>query len=536
MPEKEIMNQMNDNENIGLKNIIVGYLHHWKLFLLVFMLSLIPAILYLVLYPKTFEVYASIQIQDDEEMGGGNFGVGEAAGLMRSMGISSVSTGVNVEDEIVTLSSVTLMKEMVEALGLQVEYKRPFSFHRLYENIPFVLTADAQTKENLYEELTFRVSAKKDKIQVKVKSRRMKTKKFTFDSLPAEITLPHGVFVLNYTRGKENLPYKSLDIRCRPIIGVAEDYSEDIHVEDFSKTSNIVELTCQDHEVKRGVDVLSTLINRYNDNANAYKKEEEMKMIAFFDHRIESVTNDLQQTELEIAKYKYTNSMTMVEQDVMLYVEQMKELQIRMIDLEAQAYIIRMMDEFVKDPENRYNLVPSMITQEGESSPIITYNELLLERARVMQTSRIDNPLVGALTEQVDMLRPSVFLAISNAQDGVQMTINTLKKKESEILAKMKSFPNQEKDYRNLVRQQEIFQGIYLVLLQKREESALNAGIDKNRAKMIDTPFVRTAPVGPRKLYALIGIMVLTLLIPVGYLFCWQQYKSLKQLYKETKN
>ena len=45
----------NNDEVIGLKGIIVRYLRHWKLFLIVFILSFIPAILYLVFYPRTYK-------------------------------------------------------------------------------------------------------------------------------------------------------------------------------------------------------------------------------------------------------------------------------------------------------------------------------------------------------------------------------------------------------------------------------------------------------------------------------------------------
>ena len=63
--------EVKDNETIGLKSIIVGYLLHWKLFAGVFLFSLLPAVLYLILYPRTYEIMARIQIQEDKDLGGG---------------------------------------------------------------------------------------------------------------------------------------------------------------------------------------------------------------------------------------------------------------------------------------------------------------------------------------------------------------------------------------------------------------------------------------------------------------------------------
>lgn len=525
-----------DNESIGLKAIIIKYLLHWKLFVGVFILTFIPAILYLVLYPRTYEMYSSIQIQEDKEMSGGSFGLGEASGLMKSMGLGSMSVGaVSIEDEMVTLSSMAILKKVVSDLGLQAEYRQPYSFHKLYENIPFVLKADKETDERLQEEVEFKVSVNKGKVRVKTKARSTGKSKFEFASLPATITLPQGVFTLDYTNGKENLPYNKVNITYRPALWVAEELADEVYIEDFSKTSSVIELSYQDHELKRGVNLLNSLIDNYNKTSLSYKKSEGIKMVDFLDLRIDSITGALLDIEKDIAVYKTAHKLTDIEHDVLLYTEQMKELQIRLIELEAQSHVIKMMDDFVKDPANKYNLVPSLITQESEKGPISTYNEVLVERARVIQNSNISNPLVATLTEQADQLRSSVFLSISNAQAGVQLAIANIKQKEKEIYAKMGSFPEQEKSYRDLVRQQEIYQGIYLILLQKREETALNAGVDRDKAKVVDPPFVRSTPVGPRKLFALIGMMIFTILIPVIYLFCKEQYQSLKQSYKDAK-
>ena len=126
--------EIKDNEVIGLKSIIVGYLLQWKLFLAVFIFSIIPAVLYLVFYPRTYEIKASIQIQEDKDLGGGSFGLGEAAGLMKSFGLGSVSGGaVNIEDEMMILTSNKLLREMILELGVNVDYCKPFSFLRMYE-------------------------------------------------------------------------------------------------------------------------------------------------------------------------------------------------------------------------------------------------------------------------------------------------------------------------------------------------------------------------------------------------------------------
>lgn len=530
--------EITDNETVGLKIILIKYLHHWRLFAVVFGISFIFAILYLVLYPTTYEIKATVQLQEDKDMGGASFGLGEAAGLMKSFGLGGgVGSVINMEDELATLKSVSLLKEMVQQLGVNISYTEPYSFYKIYEKTPVVLTLDSAKSETIDESIEFYVKKENNKIVVKTESKRTGKKVFSFNTLPATIDLANIPFILNYTEGGDTVSSFEFNITYTPARWIAEDLSDDLLIEELSKSSNIIELSCLDYEKYRGVDMLNTVIDLYDKQAVDYKKKEALKSIDFLNGRIDSVMTGLSETEQRISSYKQLHKLTAVEADVLFYAEQMKELQVKMIELEAQANVVSLMDKFVKNPDNKYNLVPMLLsaTGEKEGGPIATYNELLLERARVIQNSSINNPLVHTLSEQADKLRGSVFKTIENAQSGLQMTLADLKSKEDALFRKMGDYPAQEKDYVELKRQQEISQGIYLILLQKREELLLAVGQDKAKTRIIDSAYVKSKPVGPRKLFAAIGLILLTIIIPVIYLFSKEQISALWRLYKETK-
>ena len=145
-----------------------------------------------------------------------------------------------------------------------------------------------------------------------------------------------------------------------------------------------------------------------------------------------------------------------------------------------------------------------------------------------MQTSKNDNPLIGKVNKQVDQLRASVFLSIENAKKSSSLTLLDLRSKEKAILDKMESVPSVEKEYVDFKRQQEIYQAVYLILLQKREEIALSINNQRDRARIIDAAFVKQRPVAPRKLFAVLGILAFTLILPVGVLFIKEQFIALK--------
>lgn len=530
---------MKDNETIGLKTIIVRYALHWRLFLASFLFSFILAVLYLLCYPRTYEVMARIQIQDDKELGGGSFGLGEAAGMMKSFGLGGFSgESVNLEDELQTLTSNQLLREMVLALGIQVEYSEPFTFgYRLYEGSPVRMTTDSLTESRLDEEIEFVVSMESGRVDISAESGSFKKKKFSFSSLPASIELPMGTFVLDYTAGKADFTTGKLSVNYRPAGWVAEDLSDEFLIEETSKSSNTIELSCRDYEKKRGKDMLTTLISLYNKQADSYKKEGAHAALGFFDGRIRDLLGELADVERRISEYKHKNALMDIEHDVAFYVDQMKELQTQLIAREAQLNVIDMIDGFIKDPANRYNLVPVLLSaQNGETGGSLSnYNKVLLERSRVIQNSSLNNPLVGVLTEQADLLRDNVRKTVGNTRKGLQLSVADIKSKEKLIYDKMNAYPLVERQFVELKRQQEVNQGVYLVLLQKREEAALVLGQARDKAKVIDTAFVKSKPVGPRKLYAAIGLLLFTLIVPIFYLFFKGQIISLCELYRTMR-
>ena len=222
------------------------------------------AIAYLVLYPTTYEIMARIQLQEDKELGSGSLGLGEAAGLMKSFGLGSGNgSSIMMDDELAKLLSNDLLTRMVTDLGLHVSYKRPYSYnYEMYENVPVLLTPDSLTNEHLSSRITFRINIdKQGKVRVDAKSDNKKEELF-FDSLPADIDFEGNKFTLSY-KNVDMRPY-SQDVVVSPATWIAEDLAEELIIEEYSKSSNVIEFTYRDYETQRGMDMLNLLMNLYN--------------------------------------------------------------------------------------------------------------------------------------------------------------------------------------------------------------------------------------------------------------------------------
>lgn len=533
-------NQMNteNKEIIGLKTIVVGYSRHWKLFLGAFVFSLILGVLYLILIPKTYEIKARICLQEDKGLSGTGFDLGGNAGLMRSFGFGGGGLrGVSIDDEKTVLMSNMLLSRVVKNMRLQIDYMKPGTlFYKLYKNSPLTLSFDSITGDHIVDRIRFEVSYKKDNIRVGVESEAdEKESEFNYTSLPAEIKLDQGIFILDYTDGFNSENAQDMNIIVNPVSWVAEELAEDILIEEVSKSSNIIELAIDDYEQVRGVNLLNTLIELYNSQAEEKKEKDARKSLDYLDNRIQTAINDLHISELAIEEYKIQNKLTEIKFDAQFYVGQMQSLRAKIIELETQYSVIEMLDKYVKDPVNKYNLVPALLTSmDGEkgAGTINLYNEKLLERDRLLKTSTEASPLISNVNEQVNKLRLSVVQTIFNASTSLQSTIDELKDKENKLYNKMGEIPTVEREYIDYKRQQSILQNVYLVLIQKREEQALLLGNMTKKAFMVDPAFIKEKPVAPRKLYALIGIFLLTLLLPVIFLSFKSIFYALKDEYQ----
>ena len=513
--------QYSDDENVGLRSLIVSYLVHWKLILGIGIFACLLGIAYLVFFPKTYETAARIQIQNDDEAGSAaSLGLGNSIGALSSFGLGSRGTGVNIDDEIVSLLSNELMSEMVVSLGLHVQYYHPYTFkYKLYGQEQLKVSCDSDMLKRLDHNVEFEMDHMEDgSIEVEVECESLDfDEEFIYKSLPAQVKVEDYTFVIDYApnytvRGESFQLIASFNSPS----WVAEDLAEEFEVEEYSKTSCVIEMLCQDYEKQRSKDMFNTLIACYNRKVSKYKSVLSEASLVFINKRLDKATIDLAEIELRIEEYKNINKISRADVNIHLYTESMKELQTKLIDIEAQKHLIDMMDSFVRNPSNRYKLVPSLMNSpEGEARPLIQYNDALLRREKILKSTSSENPLAKNVTMQVDRLRESVFLMIENSKKSIEATRKDLKAMENKTLAKMESVPKQDRTYTELMRQRGIAQGMYNILLHNREDIALALGLQKEKARIIDSAYVKSKPLQPRKLYAAIGVVFFTLFFSI---------------------
>ena len=520
--------QIKDNETVDLRGLFISYLAHWKLIMSCGLFSLVVAVAYLLLYPKTFEVEAQIIFQDDSDfMSSSNNSGGDASSFMSSFGLGGANaSGVVFDDEFKTLSSNQLVREMVRELGIFVDYMEPFTFgYRMYGEEPLKVSCDSLTAVNLERTIKMEIEHKGNgevhiDTDVKYSFFNHHKQSFVLRSLPGIIEVEGSVLHINYAKGKENVRNTDFElyVDVNPLSGVAERLIDDFKLEDYSNSSNVLQMNCTDYEPRRAKDMFSVLIACYNKQAETYKHKLANSSLVFIGERIKYAYDELSRMETKIEQYKEEREVTQVSYDIPQYAE----VQSKMIELKESMYLVDMMDSFVHDSANQYKLVPMLYTPSttdvNGSTALSAYNDILLSRERVIKNSSENNPLVGTLSAQADHMRENVFTMIENTKLSLEKTYMELKQKEARLLSKMGEFPEQERVFMNLDRERDVYLRVYLMLLNKREDVLLAMNQGKERAKVIDAPYVKSAVVAPRKLYAAIGVIVFTIFLSMGWL------------------
>ena len=512
---KEFLGEEKKASGLNFQKVFSHLVLNWHWYLLSVFICLCGAFLYQRYARPTYQVSARMLVKDEDKKTASS--VKQMLPNMEDFGIMNNSNGFDNEVEI--LQSPVTVHDAVKRLKLYVEYRTDGSISKklIYPNQPLNVdlspvaldSMDYYMLEGVYS-IQMAITKKEDRYQTHISllknGKLFIERNETIDSLGTSINTEYGTisFMSNpkYKRSENNSFEKgeALLVTIRPPMVVALEFMKRLSVEATSKKTSIASIAFDDENPIRGVDFLSSLVHCYNDQANIDKNEIARKTEEFINQRIEKIDAELGTTENSLESYKRRNSVTKLEADAAQSLQLSAQYAARLADNNTQLQLLDYLKQYVDNSDNRYKLIPANIGMNDQASTqlITDYNKTVQERNKLIRSASEQSPQVQTLTATLNDLETSIKQALAQARHSAELQRSSIQSQYARYQGRIGNTPEQERVLNQIGRQQEVRSGLYLLLLQKREENSISLAATADKGKLIAPPLIN-GQISPRK-------------------------------------
>ena len=500
---------------IRLQDLFYLCLNKWYWFVISLAITLGAAVAYLLTTPPVYTRSASLLIKEDSK---GN-SMNDAAGVLGDMNLFQTNTNVN--NEIQSLQSPSVMLDVVKRLHLDINYYTDGGFYKkvLYgQSCPYAVTFnDLQNNESVAFTI---LPGQKGQVKLadfshngeEVEGSVMVMLNESMDTPVGKLT----VKAANDSAAYEAPVYVSR-IGYQAATGA---YAANLSVALNDEKSTVVNLSFTDVCIQRAEDVLNTIIAVYNENWIRDKNQIAVSTSAFISDRLGVIEQELGNVDEDISSYKSEHLLPDVQAAASMYMAQSSETNAQILDLNNRLYMTRYIRDHLANEANRYGLLPAAGTESSSiESQISEYNTLLLQRNNLVASSSTSNPIVVDMDQSLDAMRRAIITSLDNHMIMLQNQLSTLQSTEQKATDRIAATPDQAKYLLSVERQQKVKEALYLFLLQKREENELSQAFTAYNTRIITPPTGSGAPTAPVKKNILLVAIALGILVPVVVVF-----------------
>ena len=480
-----------------------------------------------------YQSTAKLLIKDDD-----NGSSRRGSSLQNITNLGTISNSAGIDNEMEILSSHSIAEDAIRDLKLYVNYTTEGKVKDgiTYRDQPLVVDIDAAHLDRLNRPINLNITKNGSSFVVNgtysVPTDEENSegpfsinKKFT--SLPATIPTRAGIITINSNNGRTLHEGQVLKVSILSPKMASDKYVGELKIGQSGKGTSILQLQLTDEVPQRSLDYLKQLAIVYNRQANEDKNAVAHQTEKFINSRLEKINAELGKTEGELQNYKQKNGMVELKMNASNSVSNQNTSEQKLAEMETQIELFNTIAREVESSSrNLTQVIPSNVGLDDESSTslINKYNELVLERNRLLRSASESSPVVEPLTDQIRDLNVNIRRAIAAARKNLQIQRDAILAQVTKYTDQVEETPQQERMLTQIGRQQEVKSGLYLMLLQKREENSISLAATADKGRLIDDPQLN-GKVSPNSTYIMLIAFVIGLAIPVFIILIIQFFR-----------
>ena len=523
-------NNVVEEEGLSLKKILSYAVAYWKLLLISVVVCVVAAFLYLRVAVPQYQVTAKILMQDKEK---GSFA--SQADMLADFGFQAQNT--NVENEIEVIKSMSVVREAVEDAGLYISYSIPgFQNRPIYKgNSPLKVVYgvdsagdfSSDSLANLWAPIKMRFTFDGNN-PVKVvyecyldrDDEEAVEYSTEFSDSVYVLATPSGNILLEKMCSFEELEGE-LQVVINPLTATAKGYMSMLGVAPVSKTSSVSMMAINTPVPATGIDFLNAVINSYNNVTNEEKRIVARQTEEFILERIDSLSQELVVMETRLSTFKKNNQLITPELDAAVVSKNKTEYTKQLEEVDLMLKSSRFLKEFINNPANDMKVVPTtfgLTVDQALIAIINNYNQEVIAYNRLELTAKGDNPALKKAALRVSQLQSDLRVAIQAFDRSLNMQHDAIATLLDNYTARYEKSPDIQRGLMTLERESKIKSELYVMLLQKYEENALNLAVTANNLRCIDAPMLG-GKVAPNSKMVLMVAIFLGLMIPAAFIY-----------------